>query len=79
MSLPLVVIALLLFGVPAFVAGRFMGESAWVLLLVPPVALTVLALTLSDDADWLVGGILVGLLFTALGVLTGRASAGRTA
>lgn len=79
MSLPLLVAALCLFGVPAFVAGRLMGESAWALLLVPPVALTAIAVTVSDDADWLVGAIFVCLLFTALGVLAGRASAKQTA
>lgn len=78
MSLPLLVVALFLFGVPAFVAGRLMGQSAWVLLLVPPVALTALALV-SHDADWLGVGIFVCLLFTALGVFAGRASVARTA
>lgn len=78
MSVPLLVIALCLFGGPAFLAGRLMGESAWLLLLVPPVVLTTVALV-SGSADWLVGGIFVCLLFTALGVLAGRASADRTA
>jgi len=78
-SLPLLMLGLIVFGLPSFFAGRFLGASAWACLLAPPVVLVTIALAVSDDADWLVGGTLICMLFAAMGVLTGRDTVSRTA